>query len=92
MERLGFTEADGVFEGGGVKGIGLVGALLEFADRGCGRWVDQTPAAIADAIRELADDPPLRRAMGERAAAFAHERYSWDSIAKTMTGIYSGVH
>ena len=58
----------------------------------CGRWVDQTPAAIAEAIRELADDPRLRRAMGERAAAFAHERYSWDRIARTMTGIYSGVH
>jgi glycosyltransferase involved in cell wall biosynthesis len=54
--------------------------------------VEQTPAAIADAIRDLADDPAARRAMGERAAAFARERYSWDSIARTMTGIYSGVH
>jgi glycosyltransferase involved in cell wall biosynthesis len=59
---------------------------------GCGRWVDQHPQAIADAIRALADDQALRRAMGARAAAFAQERYSWDSIARTMRGIYSDVH
>jgi glycosyltransferase involved in cell wall biosynthesis len=64
----------------------------ELETQACGRWVDQTPAAIADAIRDLADDPATRRAMGERAAAFARDRYSWDSIARTMTGIYSGVH
>lgn len=58
----------------------------------CGRWVEQTPAAIADAIRDLADDPAMRRAMGERAAAFARGRYSWDAVARTMTGIYAGVH
>jgi glycosyltransferase involved in cell wall biosynthesis len=58
----------------------------------CGRWVEQTPAAIADAIRDLADDPATRQAMGQRGSAFARDRYSWDSIARTMTGIYSGVH
>jgi len=58
----------------------------------CGRWVDQTPAAVADAIGDLADDPPQRRAMGMRAAALAQDRYSWDSIARTMAGIYSSVH
>lgn len=58
----------------------------------CGRWVDQTPAAVAEAMRELADDSSRRREMGARAAAFAQERYSWDSIARTMTGIYSGAH
>ncbi len=32
--------ADGVFQGGGVKGIALVGALLGFAERGWTRWVN----------------------------------------------------
>ncbi|HKB14043.1 MAG TPA: glycosyltransferase [Vicinamibacterales bacterium] len=64
----------------------------EIEARGCGKWVDQNAAAIADAIRALAADAPLRRDMGARAAAFAREHYSWDRIAKTMTGIYSGVH
>lgn len=60
MERLGFSEADGVFEGGGVKGIGLVGALLEFADRGCGRWVDvagTSAGAIIAAYLACGHDP-----------------------------------
>ena len=64
----------------------------ELETQACGRWVEQTPAAIADAIRDLADDPAARQAMGQRGSAFARERYSWDSIARTMTGIYSGVH
>ena len=34
------NEADGVFQGGGVKGIALVGALLGFAERGYNRWVN----------------------------------------------------
>jgi NTE family protein len=32
-------QADAVFQGGGVKGIALVGALLEFADQGWEEWV-----------------------------------------------------
>jgi glycosyltransferase involved in cell wall biosynthesis len=64
----------------------------EIEVHGCGRWVDQSASAIAGAIRELADDPPLRRAMGARGTALACERYSWDSVARTMTGIYSDVH
>src|SRR5207253_3946373 len=34
------SEADGVFQGGGVKGIALVGALIEFAERGWTNWVN----------------------------------------------------
>jgi NTE family protein len=34
------NEADGVFQGGGAKGIALVGALLGFAERGYNRWVN----------------------------------------------------
>jgi NTE family protein len=34
------NEADGVFQGGGVKCIALVGALLGFAERGYNRWVN----------------------------------------------------
>jgi NTE family protein len=34
------NEADGVFQGGGVKGIALVGALIEFGERGWTDWVN----------------------------------------------------
>ena len=43
------TEADGVFQGGGVKGIGLVGALLEFYDHGWTGW-KQSAGTSAGAI------------------------------------------
>src|SRR5204862_3432181 len=38
--QVKLNEADGVFQGGGVKGIALVGALLGFAERGYNRWVN----------------------------------------------------
>jgi NTE family protein len=34
------NEADGVFQGGGVKGIALVGALIEFGKRGWTDWIN----------------------------------------------------
>jgi NTE family protein len=43
-------EADGVFQGGGVKGIALVGALLGFAERGYTRWVNVAGASAGAII------------------------------------------
>jgi NTE family protein len=39
-------EADGVFQGGGVKGLAVVGALLGFAERGIARWVNVAGAGM----------------------------------------------
>ena len=55
----------------------------------CGFWVKQTAPAIAAAIRTLADDPRRRAGMGERAAAFARARFSWDAIAPQMARLYA---
>jgi glycosyltransferase involved in cell wall biosynthesis len=57
----------------------------------CGLWVDQTAPAIAAAIGMLAGDPALRALMGQRAEAFARDRYSWDSIAPRMAALYAGL-
>jgi len=57
----------------------------------CGFWVEQTAPAIAAALSALADDPSLRAAMGERAVAFARERYSWDAIAPQMARLYADI-
>jgi glycosyltransferase involved in cell wall biosynthesis len=46
---------------------------------------------MANALRRLADDPVARRQMGARAAAFARERYGWDSIAPVMSRLYAGL-
>lgn len=46
------------------------------------------PAAMAGAIRRLAGDPALRRALGERAAArIASGGYLWDSNAARVAGL-----
>ena len=61
----------------------------EIETRGCGFWVEQTAPAIASALRTLADDPVRRASMGERAAVFARDRYSWDAIAPQMARLYA---
>jgi glycosyltransferase involved in cell wall biosynthesis len=61
----------------------------EIETRECGFWVEQTAPAIAEAIRTLADDPLRRARMGERAASFAREQYSWDAIAPRMAQLYA---
>jgi len=63
----------------------------EIETRKCGFWVEQNTRAIADALRTLADDPSRRRRMGERAAAFARERFGWDAIAPVMSRLYAGL-
>ena len=63
----------------------------EIEQRQCGLWVEQRAAAIANALRQLADDPVARRQMGVRAAAFARERYGWDAIAPVMSRLYAGL-
>jgi glycosyltransferase involved in cell wall biosynthesis len=55
----------------------------------CGFWVEQTAAAIASALRTLANDPVRRARMGERAAAFARESFAWDAIAPAMVRLYT---
>ena len=46
-------EADGVFEGAGVKGIGIAGALTEFERRGWTRWVNVAGTSAGAAVAAL---------------------------------------
>ena len=48
-------------------------------------------APLVDAIESLLADEPRREQMGAAARALAQERYSWDSIARRLVGIYDGV-
>jgi glycosyltransferase involved in cell wall biosynthesis len=60
-------------------------------ERECGFWVEQSAPAIAAALRTLAEDPLRRARMGERAATFAREHYSWDTAAHLMAAEYTRV-
>ena len=62
---------------------------------------DRTAAASGSSRRRrrsprrsatLADDPARRARMGERASAFARDRYSWDTIAPQMARLLRGAH
>jgi glycosyltransferase involved in cell wall biosynthesis len=55
-------------------------------ERGCGFWVDNTPASLADAIRRIAG-MPLRQ-MGPRGRQLVESQYSWHARAVEMTGLY----
>src|SRR5436190_1834319 len=49
------------------------------------------PDALAEALGNLLEDEPRRRALGEHARRVAIERYSWDRIAERLEQIYRGV-
>ena len=44
--------------------------------------------ALADALVELLEDEPRRRALGAAARQIAVESYSWDTIAVRLEQIY----
>jgi phosphatidylinositol alpha-mannosyltransferase len=46
------------------------------------------PRALADALVGLLDDEPRRCALGSAARELARERYSWDDVARRLTGVY----
>ena len=53
-----------------------------------GHVVDpRSPAAVADTIADLLDDPDRARAMGVAGRTWAEERWSWASIAATFTDL-----
>ena len=63
----------------------------EIETRRCGYWVEQSAPAIADAVGRLVDDPASAAAMGKRGAAFARERFEWDSIGQRMAAVYENM-
>jgi glycosyltransferase involved in cell wall biosynthesis len=53
-----------------------------------GICVPQDPAAIAEAILELLDDPDRARELGRRGYERATTRYSWDAVAARVERAY----
>jgi glycosyltransferase involved in cell wall biosynthesis len=46
-------------------------------------------ASVTRSIEKLADDADLRRAMGEKARATAHDLYAWPSVAAKLEAMYA---
>jgi len=57
-------------------------------ETGAGRWVDQTPAAIAAALIEILSNPSNATAMGQRGRRFVRNEFSWDGLAPKMIRMY----
>ena len=64
-------------------------ALLE--DEGCGRWVDQTAAAMADAVGELLTRPSVRAERAARAREVAARHFAWPPIARQISALYAEI-
>ncbi|TDO44042.1 alpha-1,6-mannosyltransferase [Kribbella sp. VKM Ac-2527] len=59
------------------------GGARELVDETCGRWRDANPAALADAVLELAGVPGRRAAARQRA-----ELYDWDTCIQHMLNLH----
>jgi glycosyltransferase involved in cell wall biosynthesis len=62
------------------------------AEADCGRTVEpEDPAALADAIRSLADRPPAERArLGANARTYVERHHSYGRLAEELAGILLG--
>ena len=70
------------------KDVGLADTVL--ATR-AGLVVDGDADRLGAAMSRLLGDAVLRREMGERGRAAAHERYSWPVVAGQMEDLYSSL-
>lgn len=58
-------------------------------EEGCGRWIDLTPEAFADAMRHMMMLPPeARRAMGSKGRAWMLRDFSWERVGATFGDLY----
>jgi glycosyltransferase involved in cell wall biosynthesis len=56
---------------------------------GCGLWVDNSPDALARAIRKMST-APLEQ-MGQRGRHWMMEEFAWERIAREMRNAYSSL-
>jgi glycosyltransferase involved in cell wall biosynthesis len=68
------------------KGVGIA---PEVKDANAGRVVAPEVASIATALRELLDDPDIRKLTGERARQFALQHYSTEAMARALISLYA---
>ncbi len=60
----------------------------ELEDCHAGRWVDNTPASLADALEPYLRDAALAAAAGEQGRSLVERLYNWGVVAKAMEAVY----
>lgn len=56
-------------------------------EKGCGLWVDNNPASLAEAIAQIETMP--REEMGRRGREWMAAEFSWDAVARDVCNAYS---
>jgi glycosyltransferase involved in cell wall biosynthesis len=84
-ENFGMVVAEALAHGVPViAGRGMPWQRVE--EIGCGLWVDNDPAVLADSIARLSrEDLP---AMGRAGRLWMEREFSWDAVAKRMIELY----
>lgn len=56
---------------------------------GCGWWIENNPETLLETLRKgMSLSPEERHIMGQRGKQLIAERYSWDTVAEKMAGVY----
>ena len=64
----------------------------ELRERGCGWWVSNEPARLAEAIEEMiSSGDEARCEMGAKGRALVEEKYTWKAVAETMISKYKEI-
>ncbi len=85
--KLGIAVAEAL--GAGLPVITTKGTPWSEIAGSCGWWVDVNAAAIAKALADgmrLSDEE--RAAMGTRGRQLVAAKYQWETVGRTMTGVY----
>jgi glycosyltransferase involved in cell wall biosynthesis len=84
-ENFGMVVAEALAHGVPViAGRGTPWAELE--SRGCGLWVENSPASLAEAVRRLRTEP--LEDMGRRGREWMAGSFGWKAVASSMVAIY----
>lgn len=91
-EPFGIVPLEAMACGVPVVGSAVGGLLDTVAHRSTGLLVPpHDPGAVAEAVRQLLDNPSLRIHMGDEAAARVRQDFTWDQVARSTLAVYEGL-
>ena len=91
-EPFGITPLEAMASARPVIGSDVGGIRYSVVDGVTGFLVPpRDPAALADRLVQLHDDPPLARAMGRAGARRVRTHFTWDRVAEELELVYEAV-